>query len=45
MAESNNALTKLHDLLLYMLAQLNKFPQDQYGGQNKVSSLLGPFWW
>jgi hypothetical protein len=29
MAESDNILTKLHDLLLYMLPQLNKFPRDQ----------------
>ena len=29
MAESNNVLTKLHDLLLYLVPQLNKFPRDQ----------------
>jgi hypothetical protein len=29
MAESNNILTELHDLLLYLIPQLNKFPRDQ----------------
>jgi hypothetical protein len=29
MADSNNVLTKLHDLLLYLVPQLNKFPRDQ----------------
>jgi hypothetical protein len=29
MAESDNILTKLQDLLLYMIPQLNKFPRDQ----------------
>jgi hypothetical protein len=29
MAESDNILTKLHDLLLYLIPQLNKFPRDQ----------------
>ena len=29
MAESENILTKLHDLLLYLIPQLNKFPRDQ----------------
>jgi len=29
MAESDNILTKLHDLLLYVIPQLNKFPRDQ----------------
>ena len=29
MAESNNVLTKLHDLLVYLIPQLNKFPRDQ----------------
>jgi hypothetical protein len=29
MAESDNILTKLHDLLLYLVPQLSKFPRDQ----------------
>ena len=29
MAESDNVLTKLHDLLLYIIPQLAKFPRDQ----------------
>jgi hypothetical protein len=29
MAESDNILLKLHDLLVYLLPQLNKFPRDQ----------------
>ena len=29
MAESDNVLTKLHDLLLYIVPQLAKFPRDQ----------------
>ena len=29
MAESDNILTKLHDLLLYLIPQLGKFPRDQ----------------
>jgi len=29
MAESDNVLTKLHDLLLYLVPQLGKFPRDQ----------------
>jgi hypothetical protein len=29
MAESGNILTKLQDLLLYLIPQLNKFPRDQ----------------
>jgi hypothetical protein len=29
MAESDNILTKLHDLLVYLIPQLNKFPRDQ----------------
>jgi len=29
MAESDNILTKLHDLLIYLIPQLNKFPRDQ----------------
>jgi hypothetical protein len=29
MAESDNILTKLQDLLLYLIPQLNKFPRDQ----------------
>ncbi len=29
MAEADNILTKLHDLLLYLLPQLGKFPRDQ----------------
>jgi hypothetical protein len=29
MAESDNILTKLQDLLIYLLPQLNKFPRDQ----------------
>ena len=29
MAESANILTKLQDLLVYLIAQLNKFPRDQ----------------
>src|ERR1035438_4706285 len=28
-AESDNILTKLQDLLLYLIPQLNKFPRDQ----------------
>jgi hypothetical protein len=29
MAESDNILTKLQDLLLYLIPQLNKFSRDQ----------------
>lgn len=29
MAESDNILTKLHDLLLYLIPELNKFPRSQ----------------
>ncbi len=29
MAESENILTKLHDLLVYVIPQLSKFPRDQ----------------
>ncbi len=29
MAEADNILTKLHDLLLYVIPQLGKFPRDQ----------------
>jgi len=29
MAESDNVLTRIHDLLLYLLPQLAKFPRDQ----------------
>ena len=29
MAESDNILTKLQDLLLYLIPQLHKFPRDQ----------------
>ena len=29
MADSDNILTKLHDLLLYIIPQLSKFPRDQ----------------
>ena len=29
MATSDNVLTKLHDLLLYLVPQLAKFPRDQ----------------
>lgn len=29
MATSDNVLTKLHDLLLYIIPQLAKFPRDQ----------------
>jgi hypothetical protein len=29
MAESANILTKLQDLLVYLIAQLNRFPRDQ----------------
>ena len=29
MAETDNILTKLHDLLLYVIPQLGKFPRDQ----------------
>ncbi|HOC56492.1 MAG TPA: diversity-generating retroelement protein Avd [Verrucomicrobiota bacterium] len=29
MAESDNILTRLHDLLLYVVPQLNRFPRDQ----------------
>jgi hypothetical protein len=29
MAESDNILTKLHDLLVYLIPQLNRFPRDQ----------------
>ena len=29
MAEADNILTKLHELLLYAIPQLNKFPRDQ----------------
>ena len=29
MAESDNLLTKLQDLLVYLIPQLNKFPRDQ----------------
>lgn len=29
MAESDNVLTKMHDLLLYALPQIGQFPRDQ----------------
>ncbi len=29
MAENDNLLTKLQDLLLYLIPQLNKLPRDQ----------------
>ena len=29
MAQSDNILTKLQDLLVYLIPQLNKFPRDQ----------------
>ena len=29
MAESDNLLTRLQDLLVYLIPQLNKFPRDQ----------------
>lgn len=29
MGESDNILTRLHDLLLYVIPQINKFPRDQ----------------
>jgi hypothetical protein len=29
MAESDNILTKLHDLLVHLIPQLNRFPRDQ----------------
>ena len=29
MGNSDNVLTKLHDLLLYLVPQLSKFPRDQ----------------
>ena len=29
MAESDNILTRLQDLLVYLMPQLNKFPRDQ----------------
>ena len=29
MAESDNVLTKSHDLLVYLVPQLNRFPRDQ----------------
>ncbi len=29
MAESDNILTKVQDLLIYLIPQLNKFPRDQ----------------
>jgi hypothetical protein len=29
MAESDNLLTKLQDLLVYLIPKLNKFPRDQ----------------
>ena len=29
MAESDNILTKLQDLLLYLIPQLNKFPRPE----------------
>ena len=29
MAESDNILTKLQDLLVYLIPQPNKFPRDQ----------------
>ena len=41
MAESDNILTKLHDLLVYLIPQLNKFPRDQkfvLGDRERVGS-------
>lgn len=29
MAECDNILTRLHDLLVYVIPQINKFPRDQ----------------
>ena len=40
MAESDNILTKLQDLLVYLIPQLNKFPRDQkfvLGDRNSVT--------
>jgi hypothetical protein len=31
MAESDNILTKLQDVLVYLIPQLNKFPRDHRG--------------
>jgi hypothetical protein len=45
MAESDNIPTKLQDLLVYLIPQLNKFPRDQkfvlgvvVNGQNTVTN-------
>ena len=40
MAESDNILTKLQDLLVYVIPQLNKFPKTYFfppGGKLRVS--------
>src|SRR5271170_7057047 len=42
MAESDNILTKLQDLLVYLIPQLNKFPRDQkfvLGDRNETKLL------
>ncbi|MCX6925325.1 MAG: hypothetical protein NT154_19255, partial [Verrucomicrobia bacterium] len=40
MAESDNILTKLHDLLLYLIPQLGKFPRDQMTGNSPTFQRL-----
>lgn len=45
MADSDNILTRLHDLLLYVIPQLNKFPRDQkfvLGDRAWVSTVPSP---
>jgi hypothetical protein len=40
MAESDNILTKLQDLLVYLILQLNEFPKIYFlppGGKSRVS--------
>ena len=46
MAESENILTKLHDLLLYLFPPLNKFPRDCFMMKNHLRTyepLVKPF--
>ncbi len=39
MAESDNILMKLQDLLVYVIPQLNKFPRDQKLSFRAIRSL------
>jgi hypothetical protein len=42
MPESNNILTKMQELLVYLIPQLNKFPRDQKFGRLLNTQLSQP---